>query len=77
MVDFLFTGVAVLPGTLLLAGHPDLAMMSFFPSLIAACIASVWFGECAAPGQMQRSRSGEQASPSPDERVPARSPERW
>jgi hypothetical protein len=47
LVDFLFTGVAVLPGTLLLAGRPDLAMMSFCLLLFAACITSAWSGECA------------------------------
>lgn len=76
LVDFLFTGVAVLPGTLLLAGRPDLAMISFCPLLIAACLTSAWFDECAASVQVRRTRSSDRPSDFADGRVPARSPRR-
>lgn len=60
LVDFLFTGVAVLPGALLFGGRPDLAMMLFWPLLIAACITAVWVGDYAAGDQARRSPRGSQ-----------------
>ena len=36
--DFLFTGVAVLPAVLTLGGYFDIAMITFCPLLIAACL---------------------------------------
>jgi hypothetical protein len=40
-VDFLFTGLAVVPGMLLLAGHPGPALLLFVPLLIGACLAGM------------------------------------
>jgi len=48
LVDFLFTGVAVIPATLFAAGRPDLAMIVFFPLLFTACFAAVWSGDYPA-----------------------------
>jgi hypothetical protein len=70
LVDFLFTGVAVLPGALLLSGHPDLAMMSFWPLLIAACLTSVRAGDHAAADQTQPLRSRDAVAE--NERAPSR-----
>ncbi len=39
--DFLFSGVAVLPPTLAVAGHFDVAMLVFCPLLIAACLSAM------------------------------------
>jgi hypothetical protein len=37
-VDFVFTGAAVLPGILTIAGWPDVAIMALCPLLIGACL---------------------------------------
>jgi hypothetical protein len=42
---------------LLISGHPDLAMMVFWPLLIAACLTSVWAGDHAAADQTEPLRS--------------------
>lgn len=57
LVDFLFTGVAVIPTTLLLAGRPDLAMMVFCPLLIVACFTAVWSGDYPARDRAERLRT--------------------
>lgn len=41
-VDFLFTGVAILPQILLLAGYIGPALLLFIPLLIAACLISMY-----------------------------------
>ena len=41
LTDFLFSGVAVLPAALAVAGHIDMAMLVFCPLLIAACLSGV------------------------------------
>lgn len=50
-VDFLFTGVAVLPELLLIAGYVEAALLLFVPLLIGACLFSMYrqqTGEAAA-----------------------------
>jgi hypothetical protein len=39
--DFLFTGAAVLPAVLALGGRIDIALLSFVPLLVAACLLAV------------------------------------
>jgi hypothetical protein len=41
-VDFLFTGLAVVPAVLLLTGHPGPALLLFVPLLIGACLAGMY-----------------------------------
>ena len=41
-VDFLFTGVAIVPEVLLLTGHVGPAILLFIPLLIAACLISMY-----------------------------------
>lgn len=41
-VDFLFTGLAVVPALLLLTGHPGPALLLFVPLLIGACLAGLY-----------------------------------
>jgi hypothetical protein len=48
-VDFLFTGLAVVPGLLLLAGHPGPALLLFVPLLIIACLAGMDEQQTAKP----------------------------
>jgi hypothetical protein len=42
LVDFLFTGIAVVPAALLFTGQPGMAMMVFCPLLIGTCFAAVY-----------------------------------
>lgn len=48
LVDFLFTGLAVLPGALLFAGHVGPALLLFVPLLIGACLTSLYQQEVVA-----------------------------
>jgi len=41
-VDFLFTGLAVVPMLLLFTGHPGPALLLFVPLLIGACLAGMY-----------------------------------
>jgi hypothetical protein len=41
LTDLLFSGVAVLPAGLTVAGQIDMAMLVFCPLLIAACLSGV------------------------------------
>ena len=47
-VDFLFTGVAIVPQVLLFTGHPGPALLLFIPLLIAACLVSMYREQTAA-----------------------------
>jgi hypothetical protein len=67
VADCLFTGVAVMPITLLVMGRPDLALVLFCPLLIIACFAAVWFGDYPARERAQRARSARQARAPSDE----------
>lgn len=40
VVDFLFTGLGVVPAIFTFGGRLDLALLSFFPLLVAACLAA-------------------------------------
>ena len=42
LADFLFTGLAVVPGVLLLTGHIGPAILLFIPLLIGACLFSMY-----------------------------------
>ncbi len=42
LADFLFTGLAVVPGVLLLTGHVGPAILLFIPLLIGACLFSMY-----------------------------------
>jgi hypothetical protein len=42
LVDFLFTGAAVFPGALVIAGRPDVAIMALCPLLIGACLGAAY-----------------------------------
>jgi hypothetical protein len=44
--DFLFTGLAILPLALMLAGSLTLAMLAFLLLMFCACGCSVFNGEC-------------------------------
>jgi hypothetical protein len=48
-VDSLFTGTAVVPAALTLAGHFDIAFLVFCPLLIGACLTAVYLEN--HPGQ--------------------------
>ncbi len=48
-VDFLFTGVAVVPEVLLLAGYAGPALLLFIPLLIAACLVGMYRQQVAPP----------------------------
>lgn len=50
-VDFLFTGLAVVPAVLLLTGHPGPALLLFVPLLIGACLAGMYEQQAAAGSQ--------------------------
>jgi hypothetical protein len=52
LVDFLFTGIAVVPAALLFAGQPGMAMMVFCPLLIGACFTAVYLQD--HPASMSR-----------------------
>jgi hypothetical protein len=67
VADFLFTGVAVIPITLLVTGRPDLALVLFCPLLIVACFAAVWFGDYPARDRAQRARTRRQVRAISDE----------
>ena len=41
-VDFLFTGTAVVPAGLTLAGHLDVAFLLLCPLLIGACLTAAY-----------------------------------
>ena len=45
LVDFLFTGIAVVPGAMIFAGQPGMALMVFCPLLIGACLSAVYLGD--------------------------------
>jgi hypothetical protein len=45
LVDFLFTGIAVVPGALIFAGQPGMALIVFCPLLIGACLSAVYLGD--------------------------------
>jgi len=47
-VDFLFTGLAVVPAALLFHGHPGPALLLFVPLLIGACLCGLYEQQCAA-----------------------------
>jgi len=50
-VDFLFTGLAIVPGMLLFTGHPGPALLLFVPLLIGACLAGMYEQQTAgSPG---------------------------
>ena len=42
LVDFLFTGAAVVPATLMLGGHLDIAFMVLSPLLIGVCLTAAY-----------------------------------
>ena len=42
LADFLFTGLAVVPGVLLLTGHVGAAILLFIPLLTGACLFSMY-----------------------------------
>jgi len=50
-VDSLFTGTAVVPAALTLAGHFDIAFLVFCPLLIGACLTAVYLDDY--PGDAQ------------------------
>ncbi|MBX3651267.1 MAG: hypothetical protein KF771_07825 [Burkholderiales bacterium] len=50
-VDFLFTGLAVVPGMLLFSGHPGPALLLFVPLLIGACLAGMYEQQTSAQTQ--------------------------
>lgn len=61
IVDFLFTGLALVPTVLLLSGHIGPAMLLFVPLLIAACLT----------GMYQQQTGGAVAEdPAPDSQAP-------
>lgn len=47
-VDFLFTGVAIVPQLLLFTGYIGPALLLFIPLLIAACLISMYRQRIAA-----------------------------
>lgn len=47
-VDFLFTGVAIVPQILLFTGYIGPALLLFIPLLIAACLISMYREQTAA-----------------------------
>lgn len=47
-VDFLFTGVAIVPQLLLFTGYIGPALLLFIPLLIAACLISMYREQTAA-----------------------------
>ncbi len=47
-VDFLFTGVAIVPQLLLFTGYIGPALLLFIPLLIAACLISLYREQTAA-----------------------------
>jgi hypothetical protein len=55
LIDFLFTGAAVFPGTLVIAGRPDVAIIALCPLLIGACLAAAYL-ERAGPNLAKRRR---------------------
>jgi hypothetical protein len=50
-VDFLFTGVAIVPQILLFTGYIGPALLLFIPLLIAACLISMYREQTAAAEQ--------------------------
>jgi hypothetical protein len=58
LAEFLFTGVAVLPGTLAFGGHLDVAMLAFCPLLIAACLRAA-YEDSGEPEQKSDSQQDE------------------
>lgn len=50
-VDFLFTGVAIVPQILLFTGYIGPALLLFIPLLIAACLISMYREQTTAAEQ--------------------------
>jgi hypothetical protein len=50
-VDFLFTGVAIVPQILLFTGYIGPALLLFIPLLIAACLISMYREQTSAASQ--------------------------
>ncbi len=61
-VDFLFTGLAVVPGMLLFSGHPGPALLLFVPLLIGACLAGMYEQQAAAQPQQDAGAAGPQST---------------
>lgn len=52
-VDFLFTGLAVVPAVLLLTGHLGPALLLFVPLLVGACLAGLYEQKTAEAPQAE------------------------
>jgi hypothetical protein len=49
LVDFLFTGTAIVPVTLIFAGEAGMAIMMFVPLMVGACSMSKYLDELHDP----------------------------
>lgn len=63
-VDFLFTGVAIVPQLLLFTGYIGPALLLFIPLLIVACLISMYRQRIAAP---EEETAGDEA---PEQELP-------
>ena len=62
-VDFLFTGVAIVPQILLLAGYIGPALLLFIPLLIAACLISMYREQTSKASETSEEAAAEMELP--------------